>query len=137
VTLPKELETGLKRSDAIWVGDDRRQAPSWFAYRDGRIFLLSQRRPGPEEQTVPGLTADTRELLVITRRKGRDTAMDRFPAAVRILEAGPEWDEIAAALVDRRRSRVGPPADSIARWRDTCLIAELTPLVAEATPTST
>jgi hypothetical protein len=31
--------------------------------------------------------------------------------------------------VDRRRSRVGPPADSIARWRDTCLIAELTPVV--------
>jgi hypothetical protein len=47
---------------------------------------------------------------------------------VRLLE-GPEWEEIAKVLVDRRRSRVGPPADSLNRWRGTCDIAELTPLV--------
>jgi hypothetical protein len=44
--------------------------------------------------------------------------------------AGPEWEEAAKLLVDRRRSRVGPPAESLSRWRGTCDIVELTPLVA-------
>jgi hypothetical protein len=72
---------------------------------------------------------------VITRRKanvpetrGRDTALGEFYAAVRVLE-GPEWEEAAKVLADRRRSRAGPATDSIARWRGTCAIAELTPLV--------
>jgi hypothetical protein len=32
----------------------------------------------------------------------------------------------ATALVDRRRSRNGPPADAIKRWRGSCDILELT-----------
>jgi hypothetical protein len=64
----------------------------------------------------------------VTRRKGRDTSLDELSASVRLLE-GAEWEEAAKALVDRRRSRVGPPAESIARWRGSCDIAELTPLV--------
>jgi hypothetical protein len=120
------FEEGLKRPDAIWVGTQIETAPSWFVYKDSKILLLSQIEKGPEEQTVPGLTKDTSELVVITRRKGRETALDRFNASVRIL-SGDEWEEAAKSLVDRRRSRVGPPADSIERWRGTCLIAELTP----------
>jgi hypothetical protein len=129
--LPKETEDGLKKSDVIWVGDDRggkrRAAPAWFAYKNGRILVLSQREPGPQEQTIPGLPA-AHELLVTTRRKGRDTSLEEFPAAVRLL-GGDEWEEAAKALADRRRSRVGPPEESIARWRDACDIAELTPVV--------
>ncbi len=131
--LPKRIEDGLKRSDVIWVGiergGERRTIPAWFAFRGGRILLLSKRERGPEEQTVPGLPEAT-ELIVITRRKaeGGHTALAEFPAAVRILE-GPEWEEAAKVLADRRRSRVGPPEESIARWRGTCDIAELTPVV--------
>ena len=120
------FEDGLKRPDAIWVGTETETAPSWFVYKDSKIFLLSQIEKGPEEQTVPGLTGDTRELVVITRRKQRETALDRFTASVRVL-SGDEWEGAAKMLVDRRRSRVGPPAESIERWRSTCLIAELTP----------
>ncbi|MEX2275932.1 MAG: hypothetical protein WEA10_10275 [Actinomycetota bacterium] len=128
--LPKEVEEGLKKSDVIWVGvegDPHRQVPVWFAYKDGKILLLSQSQPGPEEQTVPGIPGAA-ELQVITRRKGRDTALDAFPAAVRLLE-GPEWEAAAKTLVDRRRSRVGPPDDSLKRWRGKTAIAELTPIV--------
>ncbi len=133
-TLPKHVEDGLKRSDVIWVGLDGgngrpKTIPAWFAYRQGKIYLVSQRQPGPEEQTVPGLP-DARELLVITRRKGRDTSLDRFHASVRVLEPSqPEYDQAIALLADRRRSRFGPPEESIARWRDSCVIAELTPVV--------
>ncbi len=127
-SLPKGLEVGLKRSDVVWVGDGGKLAASWFAYRGGRIYLLSQKEPGPEEQTVPGIPG-ARELLVVTRRKGRETALDRFHASVRVLESGPEYEAAANLLVDRRRSRVGPPEESLARWRDACVIVELTPIV--------
>jgi hypothetical protein len=129
--LPKEVEDGFKRSDVIWVGVEvngiRRAVPAWFAYRNGKVLVLSKREPGPDEQSIPGLPNAT-ELVIVTRRKGRDTSLDELHAAVRLLE-GPEWEEAAKLLVDRRRSRVGPPADSLARWRGTCDIAELTPLV--------
>jgi hypothetical protein len=129
--LPKEVEDGLKRSDVIWVGverDGRRDTvPTWFAYKNGRILVLSQKQPGADEQTIPGVPGAS-EVVVVTRRKGRDTALDEFHASVRVLE-GTEWEAAAAALADRRRSRVGSPAERIQRWRQTAAIAELTPVV--------
>jgi hypothetical protein len=127
--LPKETEDGLRKSDVIWVGTrvngHKKLAPVWFAYKEGRIYLLSRREPGPDEQSVPGVP-DARELVVVTRRKGRDTSLQEFTAAQRVLE-GEEWEAAAKTLVDRRRSRVGPPAESIGRWRGSCDIVELTP----------
>jgi hypothetical protein len=125
--LSKETEDGLKKSDVIWVAANGRSAPVWFAYKDGKILMLSQREPGPAEQTVPGVP-DAHELVVTTRRKGRDTSLEEFTAAQRKLE-GPEWEEAAKTLADKRKSRLGPPGESIARWRGTCDIVELTPNV--------
>ena len=129
--LSKEVEDGLRKSDVIWVGVEangrRKLIPSWFVYRNGKIYVLSQRERGPEEQTIPGL-GESHDILVVTRRKLRDTALDRFFATPRKLE-GAEWEEMAKVLVDRRRSRAGPPADALARWRTTCDIYELTPNV--------
>jgi hypothetical protein len=129
--LPKDFEEGLKKSDVIWVGVERGgrdyAVPSWFVYRNGKIYVLSQRERGPEEQTIPGL-GESHDILVVTRRKLRDTALDRFFATPRKLE-GAQWEEMAKVLVDRRRSRAGPPAEALARWRTTCDIYELTPNV--------
>jgi hypothetical protein len=129
--LPKEIEDGLRKSDVIWAGVEYQgrdvTIPAWFVYRGGKIFVLTSLKPSLEEQSVPGLP-DTNEVVVITRRKYRDTSLDRFKAAVRILE-GQEWDQAAVLLADRRRSRVGSPADRIKAWRGSCAIAELTPLV--------
>jgi hypothetical protein len=130
--LSKDTEDGLKRSDVIWVGVEFQgkdvTIPAWFAYRQGKIYVLSSKEPSLQEQTIPGI-ADASDVVVITRRKLRETALGRFRAVVRLLE-GAEWDQAAALLADRRRSRVGPPQDSIKRWKGTCAIAELTPLVA-------
>jgi hypothetical protein len=128
--LPKETEDGLKKSDVIWVGVDgprRRTVPAWFAYKNGKIYLLSQKEPGPQEQSVPGVP-DAQELIVITRRKLRDTSLEEFTATQRKLE-GAEWEEAAKILVDKRKSRNGPPAESLTRWRGSCEIVELTPHV--------
>ena len=70
--------------------------------------MLSERDPGPEDQTVPGIPGAS-ELVVVTRRKGRETAADEFHAAARVLQ-GPEWEEAAKLLVDKRKSRAGLPA---------------------------
>jgi hypothetical protein len=130
--LPKETEEGLRKSDVIWVGTrvngDKRMAPVWFAFKDGKIYLLSCRDSDLDEQTVPGVP-DANELVVVTRRKLRDTALQEFTAAQRLLE-GPEWETAAKLLVDRRRSRVGPPDESLSRWRGKCDIVELIPNVA-------
>jgi hypothetical protein len=130
--LPKETEDGLRKSDVIWVGTrvngDKRMAPVWFAFKDGKIYVLSCRDSDIDEQTVPGVP-DANELVVVTRRKGRDTSLEEFTAAQRLL-AGPEWETAAKLLVDRRRSRVGPPDESLSRWRGTCDIVELIPNVA-------
>jgi hypothetical protein len=129
--LSKTTEDGVRKSDVIWVGVERggsrQMAPIWFAYKNGRIYVVSQRESGPQEQTIPGVPGSP-EVLVVTRRKGRDTSLEEFPAAVRLLE-GTEWEDAAKILVDRRRSRVGAPGESIDRWRSTCEIAELTPII--------
>lgn len=129
--LPKEYEDGFRKSDVIWVGVEYKgkdvTIPAWFAYRNGRVLLLSSLEPSLEEQTVPGVP-DAKDMVIITRRKLRETALDRIHAAARILE-GPEWEAAAAVLADRRRSRPGPPQDAVKRWRGTCAIAELTPII--------
>jgi hypothetical protein len=126
--LDKSVEEGLKKSDVIWVGADvngrRKTVPAWFAYKNGKVYVLSRREPGPDEQTIPG-AGTAHEFVVITRRKLRDTSLDELSAAGRVLE-GADWEAAAATLVDRRRSRNGPPADAIKRWRGTCDILELT-----------
>lgn len=130
--LPKDVEDGFKKSDVAWIGVEHRgkrvTVPAWFAYQNGKLYVLSQKASGPEEQTVPGIPG-AEELIVITRRKLRDTALDEFHASVRLLE-GAEWDAAAKLLADKRKSRAGTPQESITRWKGTCLIAELTPVVA-------
>ena len=133
-TLPPDIEDGVKKSDVIWVGveDGGREAavPAWFLYNQGRIYLLHSEERDSGEQQIPGLP-DADELLVVTRRKGRDTRADRFHCAVRLIEAdSPEFDPLAGMLADRRRDRHGTPQEAVQRWKGSCVIAELTPSVA-------
>jgi hypothetical protein len=129
--LDKEIEDGLKKSDIAWIGVEYQgkdvTVPAWFAYKGGKIYVLSSLEPSLEEQTIPGLP-DAKDLLVITRRKYRDTSLERFHAAARLLD-GPEWEQAAELLADRRRDRHGPAQDAIKRWRGKCAVAELTPIV--------
>jgi hypothetical protein len=130
--LPKEAEDGLRKSDVAWIGVEYEgkdvAVPAWFVYRNGKIYVLTSKEPTLEEQSIPGLPGAA-DLVVITRRKYRDTSLGRFHAAVRLLQ-GQEWEEAAKLLADRRRDRHGPPEEAIKRWRGTTDIAELTPIVA-------
>jgi hypothetical protein len=133
--LPAEVEDAVKKSDVIWVGEERdgrdRALPVWFAYHQGRIYLLHTNDRASGEQQIPGLP-DAIELVVVTRRKYRDTRADRFHAVVRLIEPdSPEFEPLAAILADRRRDRHGAPQETIKKWKsDEYVIAELTPSVA-------
>jgi hypothetical protein len=131
--LPPELEDAVKKSDVIWVGEERngrdRAVPVWFAYHQGRIYLVHSDARDSGEQQIPGLP-EASELVVVTRHKYRETRAGRFRAAVRLIEpSSPEFDPLAAVLADRRRDRHGPPQDAISKWKQSCVIAELTPAV--------
>lgn len=131
--LPSELEDAVKKSDVIWVGEERngrdRAVPVWFAYHQGRIYLIHSDARDSGEQQIPGLP-EAPELVVVTRHKYRETRAGRFRAAVRLIEPNnPEFDSLAAVLADRRRDRHGPPQDAIRSWKQSCVIAELTPAV--------
>jgi hypothetical protein len=131
--LPRAIEDAVKKSDVLWVGEERngrdRAVPVWFAYNQGRIYLIHSDQRDSGEQQIPGLP-DAGELVVVTRHKYRETRAGRFRAAVRLIEPdSPEFDSHAAVLADRRRDRHGPPQDAIRKWKQSCVIAELTPAV--------
>jgi hypothetical protein len=132
--LEKAFEDGFRRVDAIWVGveeDGRdRAVPVWFAYQKGRAYVLHATDEGSGEQRVPGVDLDAgiTDLLVVTRHKGRDTRSNRIRATCRVIEPDqPEFDQLARLLADRRRDRHGPPDEAIAKWKQGCVILELTP----------
>ena len=105
--LPKETEEGLRKSDVIWVGTrvngDKRMAPVWFAFKDGKIYLLSCRDPDAHEQTVPG-------------RPGRAGARGGDPAkAPRYVTAGVHGGAASAGgtgVGDGREDARGPAPKS-------------------------
>jgi hypothetical protein len=131
--LPADLEDAVKKTDVIWVGEERngrdRAVPVWFAYHQGRIYVLHSDDRDSGEQQIPGLP-DATELVVVTRHKYRETRAGRFHAAVRLIEpASPEFDGVAGILADRRRDRHIAPQDTIRKWKQSCVIAELTPAI--------
>jgi hypothetical protein len=133
--LPPEIEKAIKATDVAWVGvihEGRDVAtPSWFVYRNGRIYVLSDPDRQAGEQFIPGIP-DSKEVVVIIRReKGKDTALTRFMAAVRVISPeSPEFDQLAPILADRRRSRFGSPEENIAKWKQAgCVIGELIPAI--------
>src|SRR4029453_11461824 len=112
------------------VNGPRMAIPAGFVYKNGPIYVLSQREHGPQEQTVPGV-GTAKEFVVITRRKGRDTSLEEFSAAPRLLQ-GAQWEDAAKALADKGKSRARGPDESVKRWRGSCDILELTPNVPAA-----
>ncbi len=67
-----------------------------------------------------------REATVILRWKGKNSQVAEIGAYVRVLEHGPEWDEVAEKVAEKRLNIPGLPEDTARRWRDECVLLELT-----------
>jgi hypothetical protein len=121
------IQESLKKSTIIWLRwptqSGTETMPVWFVYdqKANRIFVLS----GERQQTIPG-AENLREVDVIFRWKGKNARVGEVPAGVRVLEPGPEWDEIAEKVAEKRLNIPGLPEDTARRWRDECTLLELT-----------
>lgn len=121
------LQESLKKSTIVWLrwkdGDIERTLPVWYLYdqKAGKIYVLS----GERQQTLPNARA-IREADVIFRQKGKNVQVGEVPARVRTLPPGPEWDEVAEKIAEKRLNIPGLPEDTARRWRDECDILELT-----------
>jgi hypothetical protein len=105
------------------VGGERRTMPVWYLNdpKADKIYVLS----GERQQTIEG--AETlREVDVILRWKGKNSAVAELPAQVRVIRGDdPDWDEIADRIAEKRLNIPGLPEDTARRWRDNCVILEL------------
>ncbi len=121
------VQESLKKSTIVWlrwIGRDRveRTMPVWFLYdtKANRIFVLS----GERQQMIPD-AENLREVVVVLRWKGKNAQVAEIPASVTVLAHGPEWDEIAEKIAEKRLNIPGLPEDTARRWRDECHILEL------------
>ena len=121
------IQESLKKSTIMWLKwSDRdgtqHQMPVWYLndQKAGAIYVLS----GERQQTIPG-AEHMRECVVVLRWKGKNSQVAEIPADVRLLDQGPEWDEIAEKIAEKRLNIPGLPEETARRWRDECVILEL------------
>jgi hypothetical protein len=120
-------QESLKKSTIVWLRwtHEGRELtmPVWFVFdqKANRIYVLS----GERQQTLPG-AAQIRDCDVIFRWKGKNARVGEIPASVQVLQPGPEWDEVAEKIAEKRLNIPGLPEETARRWRDECDILELT-----------
>jgi hypothetical protein len=119
-------QESLKKSTILWLrwshDGVQRTMPVWYVLdnKSGLIHVLS----GERNQLIPG-AAQMRECDVILRQKGKNIQVAELPASVRVLAPGPEWDEVAEKIAEKRLNIPGLPEDTAKRWRDECVILEI------------
>jgi hypothetical protein len=125
--LTSAVQESLKKSTIIWLrwkdeDGSERTMPVWFVYdaKAERIFVLS----GERQQMIAG-AEKMRQATVILRWKGKNAQVAEIPAGVRVIEPGPEWDEIAEKVAEKRLNIPGLPEETAKRWRDECVLLEL------------
>lgn len=118
------VQEALKKSTILWMrwetGSEKHTMPVWFVNDKGRIYVLS----GERQQTLPG-AAEMSECDVIVRWKGKNARIAEIPAAVKVIEPGPEWDQAAEKIAEKRLNIPGLPEETAQRWREECVILEL------------
>lgn len=121
------IQESLKKSTILWLKWDspagEQTMPVWFLYdaKTGKINILS----GERQQTIPG-AENLREATIVLRWKGKNSQVAELPVDVRVLEPGSEWDEVAEKIAEKRLNIPGLPEETARRWRDECVILELT-----------
>lgn len=120
------VQESLKKSTIFWLRYDNAGTevtmPVWFLYdnKTAKTYVLS----GERQQMLPG-AAKMREATVILRWKMKNSQVAEIGADVRVLEPGPEWDEVAEKIAEKRLNIPGLPEDTAKRWRDECHILSL------------
>lgn len=120
---PSRRRGGLRRGrEDAW-----HTQPVWFVRQDERIYVFS----GPTEQEVPGL-AEAEEVELTVRSKDLRSRVSRCPADVRVIDpSDPLFEEIGIKGLSERLNL--PDGDAaLQRWRENCVLVELTPQFSRA-----
>ena len=122
------VQESLKKSTIMWLRwrgpDGEHTMPVWYLYdaKAGKIYVLS----GERQQVLPG-AEKMRDCTVILRWKGKSANVAEIGADVRVIRGTDEdWSEIADKVAEKRLNIPGTPEDTARRWRDECVILELT-----------
>ena len=122
------VQESLKKSTIFWLrwrdNGTERTMPVWYFndQKAGKIYVLS----GERQQLIPG-AENLREAEVILRWKGKNSSVAEIPAAVRVIRGvDDDWTEIADKVAEKRLNIPGAPEDTAERWKDECVILELT-----------
>jgi hypothetical protein len=121
------VQESLKKSTIVWLrwqaDDGEHTMPVWYLYdqKAGKIYVIS----GERQQTLPGAER-IRECDLIFRQKMKNVRVAEVPASVRVLAHGEEWDQAAEKIAEKRLNIPGLPEETARRWRDECVILELT-----------
>ena len=122
------VQESLKKSTIMWLrwrsASGEHTMPVWYFYdaKAGKIYVLS----GERQQVLPG-AEQMRECDVILRWKGKSASVAEIGADVRVIRGtDPDWTEIADRVAEKRLNIPGTPEDTARRWRDECVILELT-----------
>ena len=121
------VQESIKKSTIMWLRwrtDREHTMPVWYFndQKAGKVYVLS----GERQQTLPG--AETiRDATAILRWKGKNASVAEIPANVRVIKGtDSDWDEIADRVAEKRLNIPGLPEDTAQRWKDECVILELT-----------
>lgn len=122
------IQESLKKSTIFWLkwrgAAGEQTMPVWYVFdqKANRIFVLS----GERQQAIPG-AEQIRECEIILRWKMKNASVAEIPASARVIRGSdPEWDEIADKVAEKRLNIPGLPEDTAKRWKDECVILELT-----------
>jgi hypothetical protein len=122
------IDESIKKSTIMWLRwtheGTEHTMPVWYLndQKAGKIYVLS----GERQQKLPGAER-IRECDVILRWKGKNSSVAEIPATVRVITGeDPTWDEIADKIAEKRLNIPGLPEDTARRWKDECVILDLT-----------
>lgn len=119
-------QNALKKSAVCWLTIPQKKGgsitrPAWYVQQGRSLFVLK----GETEQRLPGLE-DASTVTITIKSKDVKATIGTTEADVRIVTDSDEFEKIAALGLGTRLN-LPDGNDALQRWKDTCVMAELTP----------
>lgn len=125
--LREATSAALKKGSIMWLSISQPDGstacrPAWYVQRGDSVYVLK----GPREQALPHLE-DNDVVEMTVKSKQVMAAIGTMPASVRVVDNdSEEFDDVAAEGMGNRLN-LPDGRDALERWRETCVMVELTP----------
>lgn len=121
------IETALKKGSILWLSIPQRDGtvahrPAWYVQQGRSVFVVK----GGDEQELPALEANDVVDMTI-KSKDIKTSIAQVQADIRVVPNDSEEFERIATMGLGTRLNLRDGDGALARWKDTCVLVELTP----------